>query len=680
MIAALEEEGTGSMSHALSIYRPTVEPLEDRCVPANFGLPWLDPRHLTLSFAPDGMSIDGQPSSLFQFLNSRTGGDTAAWQREILRAFQTWAVHGNINLAVTADGGQAFGIEGAPQGDTRFGDIRLGARNFSTEVLSLMVSPDPSTGGTWGGDVMLNTASAYIQDLSVLYRVMLHEAANVLGLRDSVNPNSVRYPFFNPENTVPLAEDIAAIQAIYGARAADDYEGSYGNDSWSKAAKISYAFLAAGGDGSAPLTAYADLTTANDVDYYWFKPPQYYNGPVTIRLQTEGVSLLIPKITVYNKNGAVIGSATADDPTGSILTVNVSQAHWADSIYLKVEGATEDVFSMGSYALGISFDERLDVAESTIQQVLAAPLGDVNSWFVDYSLLEPATALLNVDLGLNDIPLLAWSLDTLQGFAYRTAYETIGSLHSNSDKDFYKVMSPTDTANSVLTVDLWSLSSSLTQPAVRVYNASGQLVTANTIVQCNGTTVLQVANAQANAKYYVEVWHGPQGGNGQKGNYGLSVRFGSVLAASRTFKSDTLTNANTQDTGHFYVAQTQFFSLNLAAQQTAGPAGARVQFKIIDSLGQTRLTLEAGNGESSCVNTLLLGPGTYSVVATLLPGYGAGTQLNYQLTGQSLSDPIGPQLGDASNQPLFLDGTNPPLFRYPGDIVTIDPFLLIFTG
>ena len=665
------------MQHRPRTYQPRVEPLEDRCVPANFGLPWLDPRHLTLSFAPDGTSLLGQGSTLTQFLSSRLGGDTATWQREILRAFQTWAVNGNINIAVTPDAGQAFGTVGAALNDPRFGDIRLGARPLTTEVLSLTLPPDAAAPGTWAGDVMLNSSSGYIQSLTSLYRVLIHEAANTLGLRDSVNPDSVRYPFFNAEHAVPLPEDITALQAIYGARAADAYEGTTGNDVWSRASRLKYPFLAAGGDGSTPLTAYADLTTADDVDYYWFKAPVFYNGPVTIRLQTEGISLLVPKITVYNQAGQVIGAATATDPTGSVLSVTLNQVNWSDSIYFKVEGATDDVFRIGSYAVGITFDNRLDVAENVIRQVLAAPLESVNGWFVDLAYLEPVSTLLNYDLGLNDSTWLAWNMDALAGFASRTAYDSVGSLHSNSDRDFYKVMSPADASNNVLTVSLWSFSAALTQPQVRVYNSSGQLVNSSILSQQGGATVLQVANVQANSRYYVEVWHGPQGGNGQKGNYGVSVRFGNTLSTPRGFYSQQLTAATPQDAGNFYVAQSQLFTFSLAAQEMGSATGARVRYQITDSQGQNRLTLEAGHGETATVTTLLLPPGIYSVTMSLVGG-ATTSVLNYQLTGQSLSDPIGPQLDDTSNQPLFLDGTNPPLFRYPGGIVTIDPFLLRF--
>src|SRR3954454_14909996 len=96
------------------------EPLEDRAVPATFGVPWSDPGHLTLSFVPDGTPIAGHASSLFRTLGAVA--PPSAWQGEILRAFQTWAVNANVNIGLVADGGQALGVAGASQHDPRFGD------------------------------------------------------------------------------------------------------------------------------------------------------------------------------------------------------------------------------------------------------------------------------------------------------------------------------------------------------------------------------------------------------------------------------------------------------------------------------------------------------------------------------------------------------------------------------
>src|SRR5262245_10367216 len=61
--------------------RPRLEALEDRCVPATFGIPWSDAAHLTLSFAPDGTTLGPEQSTLFSTLDAAM--PRAVWQREI---------------------------------------------------------------------------------------------------------------------------------------------------------------------------------------------------------------------------------------------------------------------------------------------------------------------------------------------------------------------------------------------------------------------------------------------------------------------------------------------------------------------------------------------------------------------------------------------------------------------
>src|SRR3954447_9453823 len=96
------------------------ETLEDRSLPTTLGVPWADPEHLTLSFAADNTQTPLGASTLSQLLSS--AGTSAAWKTEILRAFQTWAANGNINIGLVGDGGQALGAVGSVQGDARFGD------------------------------------------------------------------------------------------------------------------------------------------------------------------------------------------------------------------------------------------------------------------------------------------------------------------------------------------------------------------------------------------------------------------------------------------------------------------------------------------------------------------------------------------------------------------------------
>src|SRR5262245_21114998 len=106
--------------------------LEDRTVPAAYGTPWPDAGRLTLSFAPDGTNVGGAASNLVG-----TFGNANAWQLTMLRAFQTWAVNANVNVRVVGDGGQAFGGDGSPQGDARFGDVRIGGLDLGADEYAL---------------------------------------------------------------------------------------------------------------------------------------------------------------------------------------------------------------------------------------------------------------------------------------------------------------------------------------------------------------------------------------------------------------------------------------------------------------------------------------------------------------------------------------------------------------
>src|SRR5439155_20600266 len=131
--------------------RLNVMRLEDRDVPASFGMAWPDPQHLTVSFVPDGTSANGGASGLFQTFNA--AAPTAVWQAEILRAIQTWAASANINVSVVADGGQALGASGMQQRDARFGDIRIAARDEGPDALAVTAPFDPLA-GTRSGDIL----------------------------------------------------------------------------------------------------------------------------------------------------------------------------------------------------------------------------------------------------------------------------------------------------------------------------------------------------------------------------------------------------------------------------------------------------------------------------------------------------------------------------------------------
>src|SRR5207245_5129619 len=104
----------------------------------------------------DGTPIAGHTSDLFRTLN-RQFSTPADWQREIIQASQTWAVNANISVGMVQDSGTPFGVAGQTQGDSRFGDIRIGAQKM-TGGLSISVPPDPFFSVTLAGGVFLNSS------------------------------------------------------------------------------------------------------------------------------------------------------------------------------------------------------------------------------------------------------------------------------------------------------------------------------------------------------------------------------------------------------------------------------------------------------------------------------------------------------------------------------------------
>src|SRR5262245_13978515 len=254
------------------------EQLEDRTVPANWGVAWPGADHLKVSFVPDGTLVDGSPSGLFQQFDGQTAN--GAWKTEILRALQTWAVNANINLGLVSDGGQAIGSAGPAQGSPNFGDIRVASRPMGTDVVALTSPFDVST-GTRSGDMIFNSASALGVGSEApydLFTVALHEAAHVFGLSDNLNSTSVLYRYYQGVRTGLGAADIALLQQLSGTRTPDSYEGVAGNDSLALAAVMNI-----------PEAA-ADVRTNSDPDFFRYVVPNYADSTVTITVRTSGIS------------------------------------------------------------------------------------------------------------------------------------------------------------------------------------------------------------------------------------------------------------------------------------------------------------------------------------------------------------------------------------------------------
>ena len=326
-----------------------VERLEERLALDSQGaLVGFDP-HFTLSFAADGVAIARQVNALTASFNAVA--PEAVWREQILRAFQTWAIHTNADIGVVSDGGQAFGSPGATQRDDRFGDIRIGAIAASPEVGAVSVPVDNFVSGTWLADVLFNTQFGY-QSADEILAVAMHEAGNVFGLDDSTDPNSPLFTGGPPTVKNPTAADIAALQALHGSRAPDLNEatGNYtDNDSFTTATRLKLADAAGGEGGSAPTIVYGDVGSSGDVDFFYIETPGDYTGPVTFQLRSSGISLLQPDLTIYDAAQQPLEHLFSQDVGGAVLTVQLPGSTPQHLFYVRVAGADPE---RGSAATG----------------------------------------------------------------------------------------------------------------------------------------------------------------------------------------------------------------------------------------------------------------------------------------------------------------------------------------
>ncbi len=261
----------------------------------------------------------------------------------MLRAMQTWASVTNINIGLVSDSGAAFGSDGLSQQDPRFGDIRIGAVKLAETTVATTIPVVPGT-GTWAGDILLN-ANMNIATRSAdfdLATVMIHEAGHAFGLcHQSSATASVMHETYTNRARSLTEFDIASIQALYGTRAADAFEGTLGNNSAGKATIL--------GSGNA-LAVDADIG-AGDVDVFRFKTTAA--ATYNIDLKAKGLSLLVGKVDLAIARGTtLVQSATASSALNNDIHMTASLA--ANTEYLVRVTGQGAGFNVGAYQLNIT--------------------------------------------------------------------------------------------------------------------------------------------------------------------------------------------------------------------------------------------------------------------------------------------------------------------------------------
>ncbi|WP_165243735.1 matrixin family metalloprotease [Paludisphaera soli] len=299
--------------------RPRLEGLEERMLLySTLGGDWVYGSRITYSFVPDGTSIGGVPSSLFQSLNARM--PTATWQREINAAAAVWQAVANVNLVQVSDNGTGIGAPGNQQGDSRFGDIRISAIPLSFGTLGAAYSPPQINGGTLAGDIVFNSTTSWMVDAHYdLMTVAIHEFGHALGMGHSDIGRAVMYSYYTTVKQTLHTDDVDGIRSVYGSRQ-PDYWNSNGRSN-------SMYWQAVSLDGSQNAAnqitvANLNLTSPGQTEWFWVVVPPTNTGSVTVAVQSTNLSMLTPRVTVFdaslNSRGDAFGSSNS---TTAQLTV-----------------------------------------------------------------------------------------------------------------------------------------------------------------------------------------------------------------------------------------------------------------------------------------------------------------------------------------------------------------------
>lgn len=373
-------------------------------------------------------------------------------------------------------------------------------------------------------------------------------------------------------------------------------------------------------------TGSGQVAATSQVNYYSFTTPASNIGGFTAQLQAFGVGLTAPQLVVLNGLGAVVGQATAGNPTNPSVTVRVPLALPNSKYYLKVTNGVINSSQFGVYQVAVS----AGTAAAPAAPLLQAP------W------LGSAGVKLSTP---NTSPANPATLQTPAGYAKGSFYAAMQGIGAPGVANYFRITPPATAQPAYMTVAVQALNGSSFVPWVTVADPAGNAVPARVLTQAGGISVVQVPYNPAAQGYVVKVAASAAEGGGSTGNYYLTATFGGVASSLATLASGTLgvAGAGSAVAGVAATVTTpaaQLYQFVLTGDPTNQAADALLRLRVIDSAGNVVATLTTLAAEAASLN-VLLDAGRYSILVDAYSPSGTATPaLKFNLGGTNLTDPI----------------------------------------
>src|SRR5207248_7249300 len=151
-------------------------------------------------------------------------------------------------------------------------------------------------------------------------------------------------------------------------RAVDAYDAAAANGSFATATDITAQINTA---SATAVLNNLDISATSDLDYYKFTAPAGSSSSLTVTVQSNGLSLLAPTLSVYNGSQTQLATVSGACHYGTTMSLTINGITAGSTYYVKVGGADTTALGTGKYALMLNLGSGAAPAATTPNTALA---------------------------------------------------------------------------------------------------------------------------------------------------------------------------------------------------------------------------------------------------------------------------------------------------------------------